>query len=495
MGLMRFLVQDRDRIADDALDRIYVGSMEEIPWRCHNSWDGDVLVVRRSVSESGCVHVPWSMPSGEETTLATSTLMERETPYLLDVELVRGSLNRLRNQLAIWESIGLVTPPSVTAGVAEATQSFGRAATTQRKSPETAGSRAKEALAVIHRITGELSAAYTAQALEVRSRQASKLTTLMGVQLGTEMPTPDVARKLVDAVNVISIPMQWSAIEAIEGQRDWTHTDAQVQWCQAAGLKINAGPLLPLDDRGVPDWLYLWEGDFESLTSFMVEQVRTVVNRYRGKVHLWQVASRVNSSNVLSLTEEERLRIVAQAIGEIRNLDSRTPIVASFDQPWAEDMAQQDLDLSPLHFADALVRADLGLAGIGLEINEGYLSRGTQQRSPIEYSRLIDQWSLLGLPLVVSLCTPSSSEEDELADPKIRVQAQGRQHRTGQTQRDWVAARVPLLLAKNSVQLILWNELSDAQPHELPHGGLLDDANREKPALSLLRDIRKKYLL
>ena len=65
MGLMRFLVQDRDRIADDAVDRIYVGSIEEIPWRCRNAWEGDVLVVSRAVSESGCVYVPWSLPNGE----------------------------------------------------------------------------------------------------------------------------------------------------------------------------------------------------------------------------------------------------------------------------------------------------------------------------------------------------------------------------------------------------------------------------------------------
>ena len=37
------------------------------------------------------------------------------------------------------------------------------------------------------------------------------------------------------------------------------------------------GPLLELDDRGVPDWTYLWEGDFDSLLAFMLDHVRAVV--------------------------------------------------------------------------------------------------------------------------------------------------------------------------------------------------------------------------
>ena len=177
-----------------------------------------------------------------------------------------------------------------------------------------------------------------------------------------------------------------------------------------------AGPLLELDDRGVPDWTYLWEGDVNSLLAFMLDHVRAVVERYRGRVHLWQVAARMTHGHALGLNEEARLQVAAKAISTVRQLDPTTPIVVTFDQPWAEYLATEQLDLAPLHFADALVRADLGLSGIGLEINLGYHPGGSVHRGPLAVSRLIDTWSLLELPLLVSLTMPSSATEDPQAE-------------------------------------------------------------------------------
>ena len=46
---------------------------------------------------------------------------------------------------------------------------------------------------------------------------------------------------------------------------------------------ICAGPLLELDDRGVPDWTYLWEGDFQSILRFMLDHVRAWSNAIAAK--------------------------------------------------------------------------------------------------------------------------------------------------------------------------------------------------------------------
>jgi len=93
-------------------------------------------------------------------------------------------------------------------------------------------------------------------------------------------------------------------------------------------------------------------------------------------------------------------------------LDPTTPLVVTFDQPWAEYLASEQLDLAPMHFADALVRADLGLSGLGLEINVGYQPGGSVHRGPLAFSRLVDNWSLLELPLLVALTLPSSAADD-----------------------------------------------------------------------------------
>jgi hypothetical protein len=293
---------------------------------------------------------------------------------------------------------------------------------------------------------------------------------------------------------MVAVPLLWRRIEAVEGRRVWEEPDAQIEWAQSVGLRVSGGPLLELADRGVPDWTYLWEGDFNSLLSFMLEHVRAVVERYRGKVHLWQVAARMTHGHALGLNEEARLQLAAKAITVARQLDSTTPIVVSFDQPWAEYLASEQLDLAPLHFADALVRADLGLSGIGLELNVGYHPGGSIHRGPLAISRLIDTWSLLELPLQVALTFPSAAADDPMADSKVRVVSSEDGEVTPESQREWVERHVPLLLAKNVVQVVVWNQLSDAAPHHYPHGGLFDASDKAKPAFESLKKMRRRYL-
>jgi hypothetical protein len=493
MGLMRFFVHDRDRIPPGGLEHVHMCGQEDLPWFARVYFSGDNLVIERNEDESGRVFVPWRIGDASPILVGTATLMERDTPYVLEVELARGMVNTLRNQIAQWESMGLVVPQSLRSQVLEATSDFSRAATMQNDLPA-AAEWAGRSLATCVLAMDHLAAEYAQQALQARRSQAKSNTTWYGVRLGNERPSSKTSRQLAGTFNMVSLPVSWRSTEAVEGRRIWDHVDAQVDWAHNAGLRISAGPILELDDTGVPDWTYLWEGDFDNLLSFMLEHVRAVVERYRGKVHLWQVASRMTHGHALGLSEEARLQVVAKAITTVRKLDPTTPLVVSFDQPWAEYLANQHLDLAPLHFADALVRADLGLSGVGLEINVGYHPGGSFHRGPLALSRLIDTWSLLELPLLVALALPSSSAEDPQANPKIRVLQGDSDSINPDSQRDWIDRHLPMLLAKNAVQVVVWNQLTDSAPHHYPHAGLFDADNKPKPSLDALKKIRQKYI-
>jgi hypothetical protein len=493
MGLMRFVVHDRDRIPPGGLEHIHMCGQEDLPWFARVYFSGDHLIVERNEDESGRVFVPWRIGERPPLLIGTATLMERDEPYLLEVELARGMLNCLRNQLAQWEIMGLTVPTGLANSIKEGTVEFSRAATTQ-DDPATAAEWAEHSLATVITTMDRLAMEYAEQALRARRAQAKPATSWFGIHLGNERPGSKIARQLVNTFNMVSVPISWRSIEAVEGRRDWGDVDAQMEWAHTAGLRICAGPILELDDRGVPDWTYLWEGDYDNIFKFMLEHVRVVVERYRGKVHLWQVASRLTHGHALGLDEEARLQMAAKAITTLRQLDPTTPLVVTFDQPWAEYLANEHLDLAPLHFADALVRADLGLAGIGLEINVGYHPGGSLPRGPLAVSRLIDTWSLLELPLLVSLTVPSSTETDPQASEKVRVFSSGENQVTPDSQREWIEGIVPLILAKNAVQIVLWNQLSDSTPHHYPHSGLFDASNKAKPALEALKKIRQKYL-
>jgi hypothetical protein len=62
------------------------------------------------------------------------------------------------------------------------------------------------------------------------------------------------------------------------------------------------------------------------------------------------------------------------------------------------------------------------------------------------------------------------------------------------TQRAWAERFLPVLLAKQPVQAVIWNQLSDVSPHPFAHGGLVDADRRIKPIVDYLHTLRREHL-
>ncbi len=490
MGSMRFIVSPADRIPETIAEQAYLIAPDRIPWHVRTHWQEGELILERGISESACLQIPWRVEGHGLAVLSTATLCERMQPYYLPLELVRGKIAQVRNQLSEWQAIGMEIPATVEAGLAAVVRFFGQAVVGEPGSPESTR-LADEALRRALDTAALLALSYTEQALAFRRRQSPKLPTLLGADLGSSVPDDHLGGQLLQAFNLGNVPMTWREVEATEGGYCWDVCDRQVEWCRAHGLAVSAGPLLQLNDRSIPDWLHLCDGDFESIHSFACQFVEAVVSRYRGRVDLWLSAGRINTAELLSLREEERVRLAARAVELTRSLDPEAQILVSFDQPWAEYLSRREHDFPPLHFADALLRADLGLTGLALEINLGYSPGGTLPRDLLDFSQQVDYWSYLGVPLVVAVTVPSGSHADPLAQRQTMPPLEDW---TPATQQAWVNRYVPLLLAKPSVQGILWSQLRDSEPHGFPHGGLFDLRRHPKPALRQLASIRQAHL-
>jgi hypothetical protein len=493
MGLIRFLVPPPSSLSEQAHERAFATGIDLVPWRCETRRTADEIQLTRSVNDSGNFHIPWIVPGRGELMLQTCTLVERAEPYLFAVELARGKVNQLRNQAADWQAIGLVVDDDVWDKLRGATEHFAKAAVGQHKVAE-AIAAAQQALALALDGSDALARCYVDQALAVRRRQTPQLPTV----LAAELAAPPVGKRteaFLEGFNAASIPIVWREIEAVEGAYQWTRPDKLIDWCVTNRRPVIGGPLLQLDAHTLPDWLCLWEGDFDNIVSVVRDFIETVISRYRGKVAAWQCAARVNTGRALSLSEEERLRLAVSTIEAVRHADPNTPVILRFDQPWAEYMARTDVDLSPLHFADALVRAGLGLSAIGLDLSMGFTGAGSALRDRLDFARLIDLWSCLGLPLFVCLTAPSSMAADAAAwgagKPDANAISDGW---NAAAQAKFVEDFLPILLAKPSVQAVVWNQWSDAEPHEFPYGGLVDSAGATKASLKALSAIRKANL-
>ena len=271
--------------------------------------------------------------------------------------------------------------------------------------------------------------------------------------------------------------------------------DAQLAFCRRNRLEIEAGPLIEFRPSALPDWIWLWERDQETISGFATDFVRQVVTRYRGKVPLWHVVARPASQEILGLSEEEQIRITARAVQAARQADPSAQLSIGIDRPWAEWMSSSHFQLGPLHLCDYLLRSDLGISSIGIEIAPGFTNPGSHLRDLFEFSRLLDLYSLLNVPLHLFMAMPSASGPDPAADPTIQVDvAQWPVPPDEVTQATWAARWLALGLAKPFVRSVTWHHAGDLLPHVYPHAGLFRPDGSPKPIFPWLQSLRQDVI-
>lgn len=492
MGQLRFTVPAPERLANHGRELAFVAGADGIPWEGRAKLDGKLLTIDRDQRESGWTYVAWHVPKRGVQMLCTGSLMERPQAYFLPIELARGTITRLRNQSAAWQQAGMTLPPAYVASSQQATAKLVAAIT--ERSPEASAALADESLVHGLDAADHLAISYTQQVLEIRRGQHAVLPTLLGARLEAP-PLKDFADNLAAACNTSLISPRWPIVEPESGEYNWQLTDATLLWARERGQRICFGPLVQLDRPSLPDWLFLMADDFDEVLEYVLQYLDAVVQRYRGKVHLWHVAARMNLPTGIEMDEEQRLKLTVEVIDRVRTLDPRTPMIVSFDRPWAEYIAAEDQELTPLHFADTLVRGGLGLAGIGLELNLGYWPGGSTMRDLLEISRLVDRWSQLGVPLVLQMTLPSGDATDPLARHHEKPQYCQPFVPFNPTEQAAVVKKLAtLLLAKQPVQALFWNQVRDEAPHDYPLGGLVDMGGKLKPMVAVLAKLRADLL-
>lgn len=496
MGVMRFQVHPPELLTNwPEGHRAYISGADGRVFPTRVEFDGDHMICRRRTSDSGKMHVAWPVAGFGRPVLSTASLPEREQPYLLPLELARGKIVQVRNQLSAWEMAGMAVPDDFEPLHREAHRLLGKAAARQNV-PAEAGDLAVEALDQACQAAEVLIRGYTRQRLAVRGQRFRQLPASLGCNLGRLAPdeNPEGSAMFCRAFNAATIPIEWRHVEPVEGEYHWELHDAQVDWCQQHKLLMTGGPLLDLGADGLPAWLRQWEGDRFNLQSFICDFVETAIARYLGRIRNWTIAARTNTGGALALNEEDRLNLVARTLETAKQVDEEIQLFVRVDQPWGEYQARGQHRLSPLQFVDALGRFGASLSGIELAINVGYHPGGSALRDAFEMSRLIDRWSSLGFPVHVSLAFPSAEKLDPRAASDREVDEHG--WRTGwseQGQVEWLDLHLPLLMAKPAVVGINWAHFSDAVPHEWPHAGLLRPDGTAKPALHHVIKYRRAY--
>jgi hypothetical protein len=495
MGTMSFLIPGGlPPEASQALGRACLGGgYDRTPVPTRFDQREDRITLSRDADESGYVQAPWVVDGTGHLMVSTATLMERIAPYHLLVELARGKLNQVRSQTADWEAAGLELSNHLRELLHRATHAF---AQSLLDLPDAASYRqAQIALALAHQAADELIHLYSRQLYALRHERDPKLDTFLSCRLAT-IPPPALENDFLQAFNSVCVPLNWKLIEPSETNYSWSDADALLDWAESRSVPVSAGPLIDFTHAGFPDWLKVWEGDALTLTSFMCDYVETAVSRYKGRIRRWVLSSGTNSSPVMRLGEDDRLRLSARLAEAAWNIDPSLEIVLGLSHPWGDYLVREDHTYSPFVFADTLLRAGLNFAAFELEFFMGISPRGTYCRDGLEVSRVLDLFGLLTTPLQIAASYPSSNQEDPLADPSLRAGAFG-YHRDGlspHAQGAWATMMADVALCKPHVCGLTWDHFIDALPHRMPNGGLVDANGHVSPALDRLRTVRVEHL-
>ena len=206
MGLMRFRVFPPERITEEVVQQAYLSGFDRVAWPVRISVEGEQLLIQRSVSDSAKLNVPWPVERYGRLTVASATLIERPEPYLLPLELARGSITQVRNQLSEWQTIGLSVPKAATARISEAVRRFSLAAVEQDEVAVSAD-HAEAALRLALDAGELLAAAYTEQVLTVRGRNEGRLASFLGANLGATLLDNNTARHFLQTFNAAQVPL------------------------------------------------------------------------------------------------------------------------------------------------------------------------------------------------------------------------------------------------------------------------------------------------
>jgi hypothetical protein len=469
-------------------------------------------------------------------TLHTCLLPDRDQPYLLMIELARRQIMLLLNKLEDWQLTDLSTDHPIMRQFELARDRFTEALVVSRGvasfgvSEEPPANRlAREALGLALEAGEELAVIQAQRQLRSRlSGQAYKAAGAHAARLNIDLPaqgapitipgaghvvlgTPPVLgcaispaatneavqRAALAACDFVTMPMRWIDLEPKEGKYSFAATDKWIEWAvRTAKLPIVGGPLIDFRPGSTPEWLFIWENDYETLRDMVFEHVQAVVTRYRKTVSRWTVASGLHVNTNFKISFEQIMDLTRLCVLLVKKLHPAAKIQLELSQPWAEYHTTNKRSIPPYLYAEAALTAGLPIDTIGVRVQMGHAEPGLSTRDMLSVSAMLDRFAALEKPVAVTaLGAPGRPITPKPYVPRAGAEAEApyepgfwREPWNEATQAGWAAQLLAVCCSKPYVQSVCWQELADpADPDlaaEMPFGGLTHADGKPKAVLT-----------
>src|SRR5215217_7047555 len=302
---------------------------ESVPIAGEVKFEDGLLVAERPDEHAAGVALMWDAGIIGAFHCETTRLQPREKPYNLNVELARFRLMKIMQKQEDWNLFDFPRADKFTARFREAQTLFADALG-KLDEPAAAANLADDALAIALELSEQLAAFHSELLINRRRASNSFVRHIFGARVDSSVQNSRYKESLAGNFDYAIVPMSWKQLQPEEGV---FNTDA-------------------LDEGQVPDWLFIWEHDFDTLRELAYEFVQKVVHRYRKAVAVWNVCSGFHTNRALTLSFEQIIELTRLLVAHVKNMLPHARTLITITHPFGEYHSRAPTSVPPMFYAE-----------------------------------------------------------------------------------------------------------------------------------------------
>jgi len=482
--MLRFAVyDDNGPAADWPLVNVHLLGPDDLAFRGKVGFRDGRIVCKTPSNRATALCLQYETAKMGRLMLQTCLLPQRENPYILSVELARHRIKMFIAKSEEWQMFDLSTDHPAMRHWEQARQLLTRSLTSNDALE--ADRLARESLDHAVNATERLASAHAEILLHRRFANRAASSATLGVRVWPGRDGKNLRQLIASNFDLIIVPLRWKELEVEEGVYNWEPVDRWMEWAADEGKPIVAGPLLDFSKRALPDWMYVWQHDYDTCRDLVYEYIQKVVYRYRSLVGMWNIASGLNVNDNFEFSAPQMLDLTRMASLLVRQARKGARTMIELRRPFGEHCARKRDSMSPFAFVDRLIQEGIKFDALGVQLLFGQRRSGRACRDLMQISNLLDRFFLIEVPILVSAMGVPSQPVDTNG---------GWWHRpwSPDLQARWVGRVFASAMSKPFVESVFWTDLYDHPDAELAGAGLITGEGQPKPALARLIGMRKR---
>src|SRR5690606_13484186 len=195
---------------------------------------------------------------------------------------------------------------------------------------------------------------------------------MLGVRVDPAVRNAKYRGTLARFFDYAIVPVSWRLLQPEEDMFDTEAADSAIEFLARNRVPIIAGPLVDLSEGNVPEWLFIYEHDFEALRDLAFDYVRSVVARYRRVVRVWNVVSGLHVTSGFTLSFEQMIELTRLLVGQVKSVNPQAKTLVTIRMPYGEYLSQgasgNAAGVPPLLYAEMIAQSGVDCDGFGIEI-------------------------------------------------------------------------------------------------------------------------------